>query len=105
MPKGTKLWIAAAAVAVLMGIGAGIALASGSDDTPLRGDDLRRATAAALAFTDGGIVTETGVGDDTGAYEVEERRVDGRTVEVHLDRHFRVMRSETDDVSDGEDAD
>ena len=99
------MWIVAAAVALAVGIGAGIAIASGNEDTPLQGQILRRATAAALVFTDGGTVTETEVGDDTAAYEVEVRRRDGRTVEVHLDRQFRVMRSEADDISDGEDAD
>ncbi len=99
------MWVAAAAVAVLVGIGAGVAIASGSDDTPLRGEVLRRATAAALAFADGGTVTETDVGDDTAAYEVEVRGRDGRTIEVHLDQQFRVMRTEADDVADAEDED
>ena len=105
MPRTARIWIAAAVVAVLVGIATGVAIASGNDDTPLRGDVLRRATAAALTFTDGGTVTETDVGDDTAAYEVEVRRRDGQTLEVHLDRQFRVMRSEADDVSEGEDED
>ncbi len=99
------MWIAVAAVAVFVGVWTGVAIGSGNDDTPLRGEVLRRATAAALAFTDGGTVTETDVGDDTAAYEVEVRRRDGRTMEVHLDRRFRVMRSEADDVSEREDQD
>ncbi len=98
------MWIAAV-VALLLVVVGGVAIASGSDDTPLEGDVLRRATAAALTSTDGGTVTETDIGDDTSAYEVEVRLTDGGSVEVHLDRQFRVMRTEADDGSDREDAD
>ena len=66
---------AVAAGAVALG-GAGVAVAgSGSDDDgsdkPITGAALGSASDAALAQTGGGEVTETEVGDEEGAYEVE----------------------------------
>ena len=84
--------------------GAGMVLGGGNDtDTPLTGSDLDRAAAAALAFTGGGTVIETEVGDDGAAYGVEIRLPDGSVVEVSLDASFAVIDSTADD--DGQDGD
>jgi hypothetical protein len=101
-------WIVGGATAlVLVGGGAGLAIANaGDDDRPLTGSDLDRATAAALAHTGGGSVIETEVGDDGAAYGVEIRLDDGSVVEVALDRGFQVIGdSVDDDGAGGEDDD
>ena len=96
-----KKWIAGAAVVIALVAGAaGVAVATGAngeDDQPLTGTTLERATAAALAYTGGGMVTETEAGDDGAAYSVEVRLSDGRVVEVNLDANFNVMGQEDDD--------
>ena len=105
MRTRTKLMIAGAAV-VVAAAGAGIAVAGGGDDdgeAPISGAELDRASAAALAHTGGGRVTETEVGDEESYYEVEVTLEDGRQVDVQLDRSFRVVGSEADD--DGADDD
>ena len=86
---------------------AGIAVASGvvdddGNETPIEGAALDRATAAALAETGGGRVTETEVGDEEGDYEVEVTLADGRQVDVHLDKSFHVINTapDTEDASD-----
>jgi len=97
--------IAVAAAAVLGGGGAAIAGASGGDDDAtdraITGSALDRAGAAALAHTGGGEVTETEVGDEEGAYEVEITRADGSQVDVHLDTGFKVLGSAADGEGDG----
>ncbi|MGH2804766.1 MAG: hypothetical protein ACRDL4_17230 [Thermoleophilaceae bacterium] len=98
--------VAAVAIAALALGGAAIAGAAGGDDDasdkPIRGTALDRASAAALEHTGGGEVTETEVGDEEGAYEVEVTRTDGSQVDVHLDERFDVLGSEGDD--DGDDS-
>ena len=91
------------AVVVVAAVGGGIAAAGigDDDDTPLTGATLQRATDAALGHTGGGAVTETEIGDDGAAYDVEVKLNDGSKVEVQLDADFRVMATEEDD--DGED--
>ena len=100
--------VAATAVAALTG-GAAIAGAVGNDDdatdTPISGRPLERASAAALAHTGGGKVTETEVGDEEGAYEVEVTRADGSQVDVHLDEDFDVLGSVGDDDGADDDGD
>jgi peptidase YpeB-like protein len=81
--------IAVAAAGALAAGGAAIAGAAGGHDA------LDKARAAALAHTPGK-VTETEVGDEEGYYEVEVTRADGSQVDVHLDRHFRVLESQAD---------
>ena len=90
----TKLGIAAAAVAVVAATGF---TAASDDDKPLSGESLDRAVAAALEHTGGGEVTETEVGDDGAAYEVEVMLADGRQVEVQLDESYSVTGTENDD--------
>jgi hypothetical protein len=97
MDRRTK-WIAGGVLAVaVVGGGTGLAVASGSDDQPLTGSALDRATAAALEHTGGGTVTETEVGDGGATYSLEVRLDDGSQVEVNLDEHFNVIGQEADD--------
>lgn len=104
MRKPTKFVIAGVAVAAVIGAGAGIGVAiSGDDDetdVPITGAALDRAIDAALAYVGEGRVTETEVGDEEGAYEVEVTLDDGRQVDVHLDEAFNVLGTEADEELD-----
>jgi len=80
-----------------------IAGAAGGDDASeqaISGSALDKASAAALDHTGGGQVTETEAGDEEGAYEVEVKREDGSSVDVHLNRDFEVLSQ----VGDGDEA-
>ena len=106
MEKRTKLAMAGAvAVAVAgTGIGIGMASAGGDHDTPITGDALDRASAAALEHTGEGRVTDTEAGDEEGAYEVEVTLDDGSQVDVHLNEDFQVIGTEADtEDDDGDD--
>jgi len=102
--------IGTVAVVGLVGIGAAGAAAAwqgGDDDqSPITGDALTRASAAALAYTGGGRVTETEVGDEESLYEVEVTLDDGSQVDVQLDEHFEVVSSKVDheDADSGTDS-
>ncbi len=104
------VFIAIAAVAVLAVGGTAIAGAAGAagggdddaTDKAISGQALDRASSAALAETGGGKVTETEVGDEEGAYEVEVTRADGSQVDVHLDKGFNVLSSVGDNDGSGE---
>ncbi len=91
--------IAALAGVLLVGAvaGTGFAVANGGDDQPLTGNTYDRAVEAALEAHPGGEVTETEIGDDGAAYEVELRFADGSQIEVQLDDGFNVVGSEADD--------
>ena len=105
-PKAKSTVIATTAIAALAAGGVAIAGASGEDneaDRPILGQQLQRASAAALAETGGGKVTETEVGDEEGAYEVEVTRADDSQVDVHLDKDFNVLNSVSDHAEAGED--
>jgi uncharacterized membrane protein YkoI len=105
MKRRTKAAIVTAAVVVLGGAGAtGVTLAASGDDAeaPITGAALERATAAALAHTGEGRVTDTEVGDEESRYEVEVTLDDGSQVDVQLDERFRVVSTEGDD-DDAED--
>ena len=86
--------IGAAAVAV----GTGIATAQPDDGegTPITGEALAAASQAALAFTGGGTVTGTEVGDEESLYEVEVTKADGSQVDVQLDQNFVVVGNKTE---------
>jgi hypothetical protein len=72
-------------------------------DVPIPAEDLDQASAAALAYTGGGRVTETEVGDEESYYEVEVTMDDGKQVDVQLDEQFHVVSSSADNESAGED--
>jgi uncharacterized membrane protein YkoI len=99
-------WLAGAAGAavVVAAAGTGIAVAAGGDDdgteVPITGSALERASAVALEETGGGRVTETEAGDEEGAYEVEVTLDDGKQVDVHLDKEFKVIDSSSDREGD-----
>jgi hypothetical protein len=97
MSKRRKLIAGALAALVVVGIGTGVAVATGGDEEALTGNTYDRATAAALDHVGEGTVTETEAGDGAAAYEVEVRRDDGSQVEVQLNRNFDVIGSEGDD--------
>ena len=98
MKKRTKILIVGAAVLALGAGAASYAVATGDDEnTPaIKGAALDRASAAALAETGGGQVTETEVGDEESYYEVEVTRADGSQVDVQLDRGFDVVGQKAD---------
>ena len=89
----------------LVGVSAGVALAAGGFDdaeTPITGAALTQASAAALASTGEGRVTETEVGDEDGYYEVEVTLTGGRQVDVHLDKSFNVISTHADADNPGD---
>ncbi len=100
--KTTLISLGAAAAIVAAGAGVGVAAAGGGDDndTPITGDALDKASAAALEATGEGRVTATEVGDEEGYYEVEVRLDDGSQVDVHLDRDFKLIDSSGDHEGD-----
>jgi hypothetical protein len=108
MKRTTKI-TGGAVLVVGLGIAAtGITMATaGNDDTdtPISGDALRRATAAALAHTGEGRVTETEVGDEESLYEIEVTLDDGSQVDVQLDEKFNVVGGEADNDSGADDDD
>jgi len=108
MQRRTK-WIASGALAVgLIGAGTGIAVAAANRDdseAPISGSALDEASAAALAETGSGRVTETEVGDEESYYEVEVTLDDGSQVDVQLDEEFQVVGSESDGRGEDDGAD
>jgi hypothetical protein len=94
------------AISVLTGTGgalATVAEAAGDDDRPISGEARDKCIAAALAEHPDGTVTETEVGDDGAAYEVEIRREDGSQVEVQLNGDCQVIGQEADDDGPNDD--
>jgi hypothetical protein len=97
------LLIAAAALAIVLLVGAGVAYATGSsggDDSSEQqatgGAGIEKAKSVALDYTNGGQVSGTEIGDEEGYYEVEVTRDDGSQVDVHLDRDFNVLSTPAD---------
>ncbi len=91
--------------AIVLGSGTNIVGAMGRlNDEPITGDALDRASAAALAHTGEGEVTDTEVGDEDGYYEVEVTLNDGSKVDVHLDESFNVI-GEKADTEEADEAD
>jgi uncharacterized membrane protein YkoI len=97
-----KVLIVVALLVAVAAIAAGIAVGAGGDDSekPITGTALEQASDAALAHTGGGRVTETEVGDEEGAYEVEVTLADGSQVDVHLDADFDVLGDEAESGSE-----
>ena len=99
MQRKMKYIAGTAAAVVVLGVGAGAAVAASSGDdqeAPITGDALERASAAALEHTGGGRVTETEVGDEESYYEVEVTLDDGSQVDVQLDKQFQVVGDKTE---------
>ena len=98
--------VIAAAVAMLVLLGAGVAYATGGDSSAQpTGSNIDKAKSIALDHTNGGRVTGTEVGDEEGYYEVEIIREDGSQVDVHLDRNYNVLSTPADhEGSDSTDA-
>src|SRR5688572_29530574 len=91
--------VATGVVVAAAGTGAAIAGATGDDEDaarPISGRALEKASAAALAHTGEGRVTDTEAGDEEGAYEVEVTKDDGSQVDVHLDASFHVIGAQAD---------
>jgi peptidase YpeB-like protein len=90
----------AAAIAMLVLVGAGVANATGSgndsSEQQATGPGIEKAKSIALDHTNGGRVTGTEIGDEEGYYEVEIIRDDGSQVDVHLDREFNVLSTPAD---------
>jgi len=98
-----KTLLIAAAVAMMVLIGAGVAYATGSSgdssEQHVAGPGIEKAKSVALNYTNGGQVSATEVGDEEGYYEVEVTRGDGSQVDVHLDRDFNVLSTPADNES------
>jgi hypothetical protein len=92
--------VAAAAVGTV--VAAGAMDADGSQQ-PITGDALTKASAAALAYTGEGTVTETEVGDEDSYYEVEVTLDSGKQIDVQLDENFNVVEGMPDSESDADD--
>ena len=84
------------AAAVALGTGIAAAQPDDGEGTPITGDALAQASQAALAFTGGGTVTQTEVGDEESYYQVEVTLADGRQTDVNLDPQFHVVGSKTE---------
>ena len=100
LSKRNRMVAAGAAVLALGAGGAAVAVAAGGGedaaegpDVAISGSDLEQASAAALAETGGGSVTETEA--------VEVTRDDGSQVDVQLDRQFNVVGQSADSEEDG----
>jgi hypothetical protein len=102
MKTGRKVMIGAAAGALaLVAVGGAVVATTGDDDeSPITGEALERASAAALEHLGEGRVTETEVGDEDSYYEVEVTLDDGMQVDVQLDEDFNVVGSEADGADD-----
>ena len=91
----------AAAVAMLVLVGAGVAYATGGETSEQQatGPGIEKAKSVALEHTNGGRVTGTEIGDEEGYYEVEVTLDDGSQVDVHLDRDLNVLSTPADNES------
>ena len=94
--KYIGIMTAVGATAVAIGTGIAAAQPDDGEGTPITGDALAKASQAALAFTGGGTVTATEVGDEESLYEVEVTLGDGSQVDVQLDQNFVVVGDKTD---------
>lgn len=104
-----KKMIIAAAVALMLLVGAGVAYASGSSGDGTSGDGSGQSTgpgmdkAKSVALEQvNGRVTATEFQDEEGYYEVEVTKDDGSQVDVHLDKNYNVLDAQAD--NEGNDA-
>jgi len=95
-----RTWLIAAAVAMLLLVGAGVAYGTGSggdsSEQQATRPGIEKAKSIALDHTNGGRVTGTEVGDEEGYYEVEITKDDGSQVDVHLDKNYNVLNTSAD---------
>ena len=103
--KRRTIIITVAGAGLIAAAAVGTAVAAGAMDDdgsqqPITGDALTKASAAALAYTGEGRVTETEVGDEDSYYEVEVTLDSGKQVDVQLDESFNVVTSMPDSESD-----
>jgi hypothetical protein len=98
-----KKIIIGAAVALLLLVGAGVAYASGSSGDGSSGDGSEQSTGAGMDKAKSvaleqvnGRVTATEFQDEEGYYEVEVTKDDGSQVDVHLDKNYNVLDSQSD---------
>ena len=102
-----KLVVGAAAAGITVAValaGAAAAVASNDDgDHAVTGSRAERATAAALAATEGGTVNSVERDSENGAtWEVEVTKLDGTTVDVRLDQSYQVVVIEGDRDGSGD---
>ena len=108
MKSMNKLYVAAGGLALVAGIvvaakATSVVANDGDDSEPaITGDALQKASAAALAHTGGGRVTDTEAGDEESYYEVEVTLDNGSQVDVQLDENFNVVGDEAEDGSEDE---
>ena len=111
MTRNKKIIAVVAAVAAIGGGAAAIASATGvigdddGNEQAISGTALDKASAAALAHTGEGTVSETEVGDEESLYEVEVTLPDGSQVDVQLDKAFNVVGSKDDGRDQNEQGD
>ena len=94
--KSIGITTALGAAAVAIGTGIAAAQPDDGEGSPITGEALAKASQAALAFTGGGTVTGTEVGDEESLYEVEVTMADGSQVDVQLNDAFAVVGNKTD---------
>src|SRR5262245_39391112 len=95
--------VATAGVVAAAAVGTAVAAGAMDDDAtqqPITGEALTKASAAALAYTGQGKVTETEVGDEDSYYEVEVTLDNGKQIDVQLDENFHVVKGMPDSESD-----
>ena len=102
-----KLVVCAVATGITVAVGlAGAAAAVASNDDgghTVTGTQAGRATAAALAATEGGTANSVERDSENGAtWEVEVTKPDGTTVDVRLDQAYQVVVIEGDGDSSGD---
>ena len=103
--RTTIITAAGAALVAAVAVGTVVAAGAMDDDAnqqPITGDALTKASAAALAYTGQGKVTETEVGDEDSYYEVEVTLDNGKQVDVQLDKTFHVVKGMPDSESESE---
>jgi uncharacterized membrane protein YkoI len=98
-----KKLLVAAAVALMLLVGAGVAYATGSGDSSgqATGTDLQKAKSVALQQVNGR-VTGSEVGDEEGSYQIEVTKDDGTQVDVNIDKNFNVINAQADNEGQNE---
>jgi hypothetical protein len=99
--RGRTLFIAAAGAIVGAGIAGGAVAVAVQDDSGINGATAEKAASAAIAAADGGRVTSLDQDNEgVSVWEVEVTKPDGSTVDVTLDRDFKVISAQRDNDTD-----